>query len=154
MNKLTRTIIIASFFIISGSLSVNYYETLKNDENNKIAMEKENYKNYQNPYYVNSEILKGNNPESILLFLTNKSNYYAAQKELDNENYEKSISYLEKMNLSSFNVLKYDLMGDIYFYKGNMKEARNNYEKATSAISKENAYLKESIFSKFQKTYQ
>lgn len=155
MGKISIITIVVSILIITGSITTKYYEGIRGGELEKISIEKESYSSIENPYYLNNEILKGNDAnKSVISFMNNKSNYYSAQRELDNNNYDEALIYLDNINLESFNTLKYDLMGDIYFYKGDGNNAKINYKKALETVSINNDFLKESIFSKYQSSFQ
>jgi len=155
MIKLSTMAIVVSLLIVGGTLTANYYKELRDDELTKIAVQKSKYINLENPYYLDQEILHGNDASStIIVFMANKSNYYSAQKEFDSGNYEAAIKFLNKINLKSFSTLKNDLLGDVYLYKEDNENARLSYEKALNTVSSKNLYLKEAIFSKYQKAFQ
>lgn len=155
MGKFSVLAITVSLLIVSGTLVSNYYKDLQNEEKIKIAEQKEGYESLENPYFLNNKILNGEDASgTIIIFMANKSNYYSAQRAFDEDNYDVAISYLNKINLNSFATLKNDLLGDVYFYKKDKENARISYKKALETVSKDNAYLKEAIYSKYQRVFQ
>lgn len=155
MNFHKLLIIIISTAIIGGTLIANYYEELREENLQKMAIEKESYETLDNPYFLDKKIKNYDDLGNLgLPFLNNKSNYYMAQKKLDENKYEDALSYLNKINSGSFDTLKYDLKGDVYNLMGNNDEAKNNYNKALKSVSKENEYLKNAIHSKYESLFQ
>lgn len=155
INKFSIATIIGTFGIVIFSTFNYLTEKELAEKRIKINTEEVSYEVLFNPYYLNK--LSSTGTIDILNtkgFFSDKNLYVLAQKEFDNNNYEKALEYLTKIESLQFNPIKFDLMGDIYYYKKDFAKSIYNYESAIKNTDKENTVLIEIIFSKLQKAIQ
>jgi len=150
-NVRKYSILLLSIFVLSAFVVNKIYDKKLKDQRLSFSIEKSKIEDPANPYYIDQQILNGKCVNTSIIFMNQKANYYFAQRALDEGHYDESLSYLNNITMRSFDVLKNDLKGDVYFYKKDKKEALNSYSKAISYIQdKDNQELKESIYSKYQ----
>lgn len=149
IKKHNILLIIATGIISIGALSMQYANYNQKEIQLKISNEKEKFIYNDNPYYVNKEIDKGNYVNTNIVFLKNKESLYKAKDLFDKGENEKALLVANNINLSSFNALKNDLIGDIYLDSKKYKLSIQSYEKAILEV-KNNPLLKDMIFNKLQ----
>ena len=68
--------------------------------------------------------------------------FYLGLNFLELGEFESSIKYAEKIKTKGFLAFKYDLMGDIFVRKGDLDNAKVNYEKAIELLSNQGDYAR------------
>ena len=68
--------------------------------------------------------------------------FYLGLNYLERGQFESSLKYAEKIQTKGFLAFKYDLMGDIFVKKGDLDNAKVNYEKAIESLSNQGDYAR------------
>ena len=150
LNKYSVMLIVITGIITTVSIQYKYYEYKNEQTLEKMSIEKTDYVNPNNPYYVNDKIEKGEDIKTNLIFFKSKNAIMKSQRELDNGKYDEAIKTLESIqNDKSINVFINDLKGDIYFKKQSYDLALEYYKLAYNETTN-NDLLKDLLFNKLQ----